>query len=307
MPTILVGVDESVRSQDAIAFVRALARASDARVVVASAFAYDDRATRAANAEFRAYLKSQATDTALDMARALEGVSDDRISIRAIPRTSPAHALYDLAEEEHADIVVVGSSHTGRLGRVFPGSTAERLLHGAPCAVAVVPLGYREVDHKVRRVGAAHDGTPEAGAALRAAADIAQSLGAELRVVHVHPEAYAVPAPVPVTGASYLELREKLERQGREALGRTVAALPEDMGAEGVFLHGDPAAGLAKASEDLDVLVTGSRRYGPLRSTLSGGVTGPLLRDAHCPVIVVPRGVEAPLGKLFAAHEQAVG
>jgi nucleotide-binding universal stress UspA family protein len=125
--------------------------------------------------------------------------------------------------------------------------------------------------------------------------------------VHVHTEGYAVPAPVPVAGASYLELRAKMEQSAREALGRTVAALPQDARAEGVLLEGDPAAELAKATEDLDLLVTGSRRYGPLRSTLAGGVTGPLLRAAHCPVIVVPRGIEAPLGKLFAAREQAVG
>ena len=47
------------------------------------------------------------------------------------PHTSP--------RRPRADLVVVGSTHTGRLGRVFPGSTGEKLLHGAPCAVAVVP------------------------------------------------------------------------------------------------------------------------------------------------------------------------
>lgn len=306
MSTILVGVDGSERSQDAVAFARALARASDARVLIASSFPYDDTPSRAANLEFRAAVKSQAEDTALDMARLLEGVPDDRISTRVIARTSPAHGLHDLAEEEHADLIVVGSSHTGRLGRVLPGSTAERLLHGSPCAVAVVPLGYRDADHEIRRVGVAYDGSDEAAGAMRAAVDAARALGGRLRVVHVHTDHYAMSAPVPLPGVYYVEMRAQLERTARDTLRRTVAELPGDVHAEGVFLEGAPAVELGNATSELDLLVTGSRRYGPLRSTLLGGVTGPLLRRAQCPVVVVPRGVEAPLGALFAAREQAV-
>jgi hypothetical protein len=43
----------------------------------------------------------------------------------------------------------------------------------------------------------------------------------------------------------------------------------------------------------------GSRGYGPVRAVLAGGVSGRVAREAHCPVIVVPRGVDAPLGDLF--------
>jgi nucleotide-binding universal stress UspA family protein len=53
---------------------------------------------------------------------------------------------------------------------------------------------------------------------------------------------------------------------------------------------GDPAAVLAEASADrLDLLVLGSRDYGPVRSVLLGGVGHAVLRAAACPVIVVPR------------------
>ena len=58
--------------------------------------------------------------------------------------TSPANALHRIAHAEHAALVIVGSTHTGRAGRVLPGSTGERLLHGSPCSVAVVPKDYRE-------------------------------------------------------------------------------------------------------------------------------------------------------------------
>jgi hypothetical protein len=35
------------------------------------------------------------------------------------------------------------------------------------------------------------------------------------------------------------------------------------------------------------------------------GVSGRVVREAHCPVIVVPRGVEAPLGQLFGSAAKA--
>jgi nucleotide-binding universal stress UspA family protein len=62
---------------------------------------------------------------------------------------------------------------------------------------------------------------------------------------------------------------------------------------------------LTAYSEHLDLLIMGSRGYGPLRSVLVGGVSGRVMRSAHCPVIVVPRGIEAPLGSLFAEAIEA--
>ena len=42
--------------------------------------------------------------------------------------------------------------------------------------------------------------------------------------------------------------------------------------------------------DDLDLLVCGSRGYGPARRVLLGGVSARLLRHARVPVLVVPRG-----------------
>ena len=46
---------------------------------------------------------------------------------------------------------------------------------------------------------------------------------------------------------------------------------------------------LDKAKTD-DLLFTGSRAKGPFRRVLLGSVSTHLLRDAACPVVVVPRG-----------------
>jgi nucleotide-binding universal stress UspA family protein len=42
----------------------------------------------------------------------------------------------------------------------------------------------------------------------------------------------------------------------------------------------------------------GSRGYGPLRAVLVGGVSGKVIRSAHCPVVVIPRGATTTLDEL---------
>ena len=93
----------------------------------------------------------------------------------------------------------------------------------------------------------------------------------------------------------------------RPAYGFAAAcrALFPDGEADGAttFDENDPADVLIERSHEVDLLVIGSRGYGPLRSVLLGGVSGRVIRDAACPVIVVPRGAEVPLEALLASHQ----
>jgi nucleotide-binding universal stress UspA family protein len=282
MSVILVGVDDSDQSTDAVDFARELAEDTGARVIVASTFPYDDVPSRAANLEYRAEIHSAAEHTVRTHARRVS-VLGDRVSTATVARTSPAHGLQDLAIAHDAALIIVGSTHTGPAGRVLPGSTGERLLHGAPCSVAVVPKDRDGAPRALRTIGVAWDGSQRSDAALAGAVDVARSLGARLRVIRV--------ADVP---------RES-ERRAAEELDQAVDGLPRDVPAAPVFLVGEPVHELCRQSESLDLLITGSRGYGPLRAVLLGGVTGRLLRSASCPVLVVPRGIEAPLAGLFHA------
>jgi nucleotide-binding universal stress UspA family protein len=294
--TILIGVDATERSDDAIVFGRRMADAAGADVIVACAFPYSDGPSRASSRAFREELAEEARETAR-VKRAPLG--EERAHIRVVPNHSPAHALHDLAESERTALVIVGSTHTGRAGRVLPGSTGERLLHGTPCAVAVVPKDYRlHASEAIRRIGVAYNGSAEAKAAVGAAADLAYACGAELEVIGVV-SADSYGAPALMGGPSVITLRQDIERHVQWGLDEIVAGVRADVTARSVRLAGAPAEMLADYSERLDVLVTGSRGYGPLRSVLVGGVSGRLVRSARCPVIVIPRGVEAPLGSLF--------
>jgi nucleotide-binding universal stress UspA family protein len=108
-------------------------------------------------------------------------------------------------------------------------------------------------------------------------------------------------APALVGGPGYDRMRADLEAAGRERLEAAVAELPAPVEPTPTLLAGEPARALAEHSRGLDLLVVGSRRYGPLRAVLLGGVSGRVIRSAACPVVVVPRGRERPLAALTAA------
>jgi nucleotide-binding universal stress UspA family protein len=297
MPRIIIGVDGSERSEEAIAFARAIAAAGGAHVTVANAYRWEPPASRVGGDAYVEYLRHESERILRETADPLRDLPG--LELRSVPDRSPARGLQSLAEQEHADLIVVGSSHTGRLGRVFPGSTAERLLHGAPCPVVVVPVGRGpSAGRGFETVACAWDGTPESEIALVAAEDLARAAGASLRVVRVfEPQFYATP---PGLGYGYPSLIEGVRRHAGQALHERLAHLSEDVEAVGELREGDPRHELVRASESADVLVMGSRGYGPLRAVLLGGVSGPVIRSAACPVMVVPRGAEATAVPVFA-------
>jgi nucleotide-binding universal stress UspA family protein len=292
---IIVGVDGSDRSDDALALASSLARRTAAEIVLARAYPFDDDAGHLGDSSRRHHLREDAQQT-LDRVREHADASL-RVTTRTIADPSPSRALHTLAEREHAALVVIGSGHHGAVGRVFVGTTAERLLHGSPCPVAVAPCGMAHGE-SISRIAVGWDRSAEAGDALSAAISIARAVGAELRIVEILDIQWAgAPAIIPGSGAE-LAAHQPAAR-ARASLDEVVAGLPGDVHVETSVVLGHPVGDLVRQSEDADLLVLGSRGYGPRRAVLLGGVAGRVVRKAACPVIVVPHGVEAPIDDLF--------
>jgi nucleotide-binding universal stress UspA family protein len=201
--------------------------------------------------------------------------------------SSVAHGLEALAAREHAQILVLGSSTRGPVGRLLAGSTAQRTIHGAPCAIAVAPRG-RPAPGALRTVLAAVDDAPEAVGALAAAAQIANAAGARLRAVHVVDQPSPAHPMFSLIDTSYDEWCAARRAAGERIVLDAAAAAGAQPEVE--IVEGDAAARLAELSRTADLIVAGSRRYGPLRTVLLGGVSWPLLERAACPVLIVPRG-----------------
>ena len=280
--TILIAVDAGVRTLDAIRLGELVARVSGLPAALATAFPHVPL-----GGEAEATLREEARQTLVELGGTFVGV--DVVDARVVEGLSPARALHDLSEEEHAALIVIGSTHRGAIGRVVPGTIAERLLSGAACPVAVAPAGYAESERppELSLVGVAFDGSDESRLALDGAAALARAAGARLRVITVH-QRIAFGALTSPGGVSLESVNERLEREMSSHLDEAVAALGD--GVEGVFVSGDAAEVLAAQSTELDLLVAGSRGYGPIGAVLLGGTTHRLLSAAACPLIVVPRG-----------------
>ena len=285
MPEIVVGFDDSPGAQDALAFAARLAAETAASLRLVGAFPYDDVPSRASNHAYREYLRQDcqaALDKAAATVEAVETVTN------AVADPSPPHALHDVAVRAGAALVVVGSTRRGPVGRVVPGSTGERLLHGSPSPVVIVPRGQAYAS-PIRTVGVGYDGSEESEAALTAACQVARRFGASLRVIRIIDMSRAV-SPGLTTMPGAVSVHQNHEAHLRAGLDEVVAALPPELSAEGVAVVGSAGPDLAAQTEHVDLMVVGSRGYGPRAAVLLGGVTHTVIRKAYCPVIVLPRG-----------------
>jgi nucleotide-binding universal stress UspA family protein len=273
-----------------VVFGRQLAAFAGGRIVLANAFPYEDMRGRATSRAYREALREESQE----MLDAITERYDLEARTRSLASTSPARALHELAEKDGAALIAVGSSHVGPARRVLPGTTGEHLLHGSPCAVAVVPKGYRKTEHAPpKRIGVGIDGHEESAAALRGAAELARALDAQIELIRAFaPDVASVDA----------ELLTELEIEARTHLDESVRALPPALNGAVTLVEKHPADLLIERSHELDLLVIGSRGYGPLRAVLLGAVSGRVIRDAACPVIVVPRGAGVPLEALLATE-----
>jgi nucleotide-binding universal stress UspA family protein len=284
--TIVIGYEGPDRGDEAIALAEVLRDPRKGTLLLASAYPLAPAMT------VGGYVVPEEIEKLRDETKAMLATARDalpardRTRIRAVASESPPRVLTEIAEAESADLVVVGSSHRGAIGRVLPGTTAERLLHGAPCAVAVAPRGYR--GGSIRHIGVAYDGSPEAEAALHAAEALAVELRAALTV-------YCVVEPTPPsaamiaagTGAEWPS--QSAKDHARHLLWAVSDNAPAGLQPETLLLHGEPAVEIAaRAHGVIDLLFAGSRGYGPLRRALLGSVSGALVRDAGCPVVVTP-------------------
>jgi nucleotide-binding universal stress UspA family protein len=203
--------------------------------------------------------------------------------------------------------VVVGSSRHGHAGRVSPGSTAERVIHGAPCPVAVVPHGHERPDAGMQTIGAAFAPSSEGDDALWAAAHIARAAGARVRAVMVLSPRRAEEQSPGMLAIEHHEREAAEDTASRhrllaqDALADAIARQASDVEVETDVLFQDPARGLVAASANLDLLVMGSRAYGPVRSVLLGGVSRRVTAAAACPVLVLPRASGDAIERLLPA------
>ena len=256
------------------------------------------------------YVETDAGEDARVLAERVAEADGGELTLLHVDRGSPAGRLRELAERGEADLIVLGSTHHAAIGSVSPGSVAEHLLKGTPVRLLIAPRGFarargmreagergegaddgpaRErlpyVRDELRVVAVGFNGTVESRAALKEASVLASKFGAALRVISV---AEAEPAALGPAGSGPPRPRSGHDLQ--DVLHDACAQLPAEVRAQPIFERGDPGEKLLEhAEEGVDLMVLGSRGFGPVMRAMIGSVSAKVIRRAPCAVMIVPR------------------
>jgi nucleotide-binding universal stress UspA family protein len=272
---VIAGVDGSPGGRDAITLALELA-APGARLTLAHIYGGVPIPGRATHAGAQEEARESAL-ALLERQRDATGVDAELVACCA---SSVGRGLHTLAEQHAADLLVVGSHSRGVAGRVLIGDDTRAALGGAPCAVAIAPRGYLARSGGFLRIGVGYDFSPESHAALALARELAARNGAKLSALHVVSlPAFGYVAPMPANWGEIIE-------EDRLAAQKRVAAL-EDV--ESSAVYGLAVEELAAFGDRVDLLVVGSRNYGPLRRLVLGSTSSGLARHARCALLVLPR------------------
>lgn len=140
---------------------------------------------------------------------------------------------------------------------------------------------------------AAHDGSAASTAALRTATKVAGGFGNRIHVVRAWNLATA-PEP-PERTATFVPPIDDYQAATLAALEKDVAPIRAenpDVTIDCSVVHGNVAEKLIEASQNVDLIVVGSRGRGGFKGLLLGSTSDQVVQHAHCGVLV-DRGVRA--------------
>jgi nucleotide-binding universal stress UspA family protein len=282
---IAAAVDSHPEGNDAAVLATAIARAVDGDLILASI--EPELPLMLPGADWRRMRR----ETEAMLARTCEIFAPgSRCAIDS--DLSDARGLKRVLSQEHRQLVVCGSSRRGDAGKASIGHTTRQLVQDGHYALAIAARGLSgHGDLAITRVGVGYDGGPEACAALAWGAAIAEGCGAHLSVRGV------INDHIPALGWPSLWI-EPFRECWNEVMDEEVRALRTSIEAATVGLsvpvtatvdRDVPAASLLDLAATTDLLVIGSRRWGPMARLLLGGTGEALVHGAQCSLLIVPR------------------
>lgn len=279
--TIVVGVDRSKESDDALDWARSLAVEGDRLLAVHAwnlpVVTSDDALMVGDPAEVERL-------SAAGLAELLDEIGDDRLE----PVNRRGHAgrtIVEAADEVDADMIVVGHRGNSRLSLML-GSTANYVVHHTERPVVVVRGDAPRPPRRVV-VGVDDFDDPADSPSVRALQWAYGLPGVEeISAIHAW---YLPPLAVGVFPATVNEF-DSMDSAAQAVTDRVLeaAGAPPD----GVEVTGGPARGtggfaLIEASRDTDLVVLGRRGRGGFSELLLGSTSAEVAAHAHAPVAVI--------------------
>lgn len=292
---VVVGVDGSEPSQQAVRWAAREAGARNARLVLVHAFD-TERLRTSAGAEMwidevEASIAAEST-AMLDRAMAEVERVDSGVAMETRwDRADPAEAL--CAASRDAALVVLGWTGRGVLGTAL-GSVTLAVASHAECPVVVV-RGETFRDGGTRPVLVGVDGGPLSDVALAHAFDAAALHHDPLVALHTWTDADTRRAHLSTLfeASPWQTMREEEERALAERLAGWRERHP-DVAVEPVLEQADPRKALAERSTHARLVVVATRGRGGFTGLLLGSTGLALIQHAGCPVMLVGPDAASP-------------
>ncbi|MGA2929434.1 MAG: universal stress protein, partial [Solirubrobacteraceae bacterium] len=136
---IVIGVDRRQGGRDAIALGRTL-QGRGGRLTLAHV--YQGKGDTALLRRAPTADDESVRERGLDHLTAVGQRLGLAAALACVKAPTPARGLHRLARSSSADLLVVGSSRRGMIGRLMLGDDTRATLDRPPCAVAVAPAGF---------------------------------------------------------------------------------------------------------------------------------------------------------------------
>ena len=206
----------------------------------------------------------------------------------------PSEEVITAARAEDSDLIVVGTKGKTGLAHVLLGSTAERVVRGAPCPVLAVRTEQADTEDDgvlsrpvtLERILVPVDFSECSFDALEYAIVVAQQAKASLMLLHVlEPVSYGLDFTLGQSRTRHSEVESWTKRL--EEL--TSALLAAHVPVESQLRGGLPADSILDSAQTLpcDLIVMGTHGRRGISHALSGSVAEAVLRKALCPVLTV--------------------
>jgi nucleotide-binding universal stress UspA family protein len=201
-------------------------------------------------------------------------------------RGRPAEAIARSAEQEQADLLVIGSRGVTEFQPMLLGSVSRKVLMRAPCPVFVV----KKPAHTLRRVVLGTDGSIESWNAVTWLTQLPETIRPSITVAGVIPplplESIRVPAHALAVGD---QVEGVLRREAKKLTARVAGTLRKaGFSAKGIVLSGSPGARLVALAgqERAGLIVVGSRSGRRTQEYFMGSVADTVVKHAPCSVLV---------------------
>jgi nucleotide-binding universal stress UspA family protein len=292
---IVIAVDGSVEARRAARRGLRLAQVFDANITVLSVV--ERKALRLTEtSDVRAQLRERG-EAALTEIEELASELGHPVTTKLL-EGKPAVRISEYADEQDADLIVVGRQGLTGLGRRLLGGVTEQVSHRSDVPVLVVPArdDEGETGTGYSRVLVTTDGSENAEVAIPHGTAIAQSYGSDVHVLNV----VDIQAAGGMFDAGGLEKEflERLDARGQTAVD-SVANKIEDSApdlavttaVERTASFEGVASGIREYVEEneVDLVVMGSHGRSNLKRQLLGSVASTVLRTVDVPVLVVKR------------------